>query len=162
MAVPRRHMVGFKPRHGRLPNPMLTTLSTMPLPPYVNCQSRGLALERSQATCSFKIKMLVLLTSREIEQDEMEKLFSCLRAEVTTARQEASDLSHQLSNSAHLQQQLTREKEQLERAIEEVDRLQSTNNELENELLACRQKEAELLAFTQKLSDKNVHIQNMQ
>ncbi|XP_045135473.1 coiled-coil domain-containing protein 186-like isoform X2 [Portunus trituberculatus] len=100
------------------------------------------------------------LTSREIEQDEMEKLFSCLRAEVTTARQEASDLSHQLSNSAHLQQQLTREKEQLERAIEEVDRLQSTNNELENELLACRQKEAELLAFTQKLSDKNVHIQS--
>ncbi|KAK8389249.1 hypothetical protein O3P69_020887 [Scylla paramamosain] len=100
------------------------------------------------------------LASREMEQDEMEKLFSCLRAEATTARQEASDLSHQLSNSAHLQQQLTREKEQLEHASEEVDRLQSTNNELENELLACRQKEAELLAFTQKLSDKNVQIQS--
>lgn len=100
------------------------------------------------------------LASREMEQDEMEKLFSCLRAEVTTARQEASDLNHQLSNSTHLQQQLTREKEQLERASEEVDRLQSLNNELENELLACRQKEAELLAFTQKLSDKNVQIQS--
>lgn len=53
-----------------------------------------------------------------------------------------------------------REKEQLERASQEVDRLQTTNNELEGELLACRNKEAELLAFTQKLSDKNVQIQS--
>lgn len=100
------------------------------------------------------------LASRDIEQEEMEKLFTSLRKEVTAARQEASDLNHQLSDSAHLQQQLTREKEQLERVSEEVDRLQSTNNELENELLACRQKEAELLAFTQKLSDKNVQVQS--
>lgn len=43
---------------------------------------------------------------------------------------------------------------------QEVDQLQSTNNELESDLLACRNKEAELLAFTQKLSDKNVQIQS--
>lgn len=48
------------------------------------------------------------LSSREMEQEEMEKLFTSLRKEVTAARQEASDLSHQVSNSAHLQQQLTR------------------------------------------------------
>ncbi|MPC29192.1 hypothetical protein E2C01_022413 [Portunus trituberculatus] len=28
----RLYVVGFKPTHGRLPDPMLTTLSTMPLP----------------------------------------------------------------------------------------------------------------------------------
>lgn len=96
----------------------------------------------------------------EAEQEETEKLFASLRSEVTSAHQEAADLSLQLSNSTHLQQQLKREREQLETANQEVDQLQSTNNELESELLACRQKEAELLAFTQKLTDKNVQIQS--
>lgn len=55
---------------------------------------------------------------------------------------------------------LSREREQLATANEEIDRLQSLNTELESELLTCRQKEAELLAFTQKLTDKNVQIQS--
>lgn len=115
---------------------------------------------RHQALEEEATSLRARLSSREMEQEEMEKLFASLRKEVTAARQEASDLSHQVSNSAHLQQQLTREKEQLEAVSQEVDQLQSTNNELESDLLACRNKEAELLAFTQKLSDKNVQIQS--
>ncbi|XP_037780583.1 LOW QUALITY PROTEIN: coiled-coil domain-containing protein 186-like [Penaeus monodon] len=100
------------------------------------------------------------VTTYEAEREESEKLFTSLRQEVKNARQEAGDLSLQLSNSAHLQQQLQREREQLASATQENERLQTTNNELESDLLTCRQKEAELLAFTQKLSDKNVQIQS--
>ncbi|XP_042220559.1 coiled-coil domain-containing protein 186-like, partial [Homarus americanus] len=100
------------------------------------------------------------VTTYEAEREETEKLFSSLRTEVTSSRQEAADLNLQLSNTAHLQQQLSREREQLAAANQDIDGLQSTNSELESELLTCRQKEAELLAFTQKLTDKNVQIQS--
>lgn len=43
---------------------------------------------------------------------------------------------------------------------EEVERQQAVITELETELDTCRTKEAELLAFTQKLSNKNVEIQS--
>lgn len=96
----------------------------------------------------------------EAEQEETEKLFSSLRSEVTSTRQQVADLNLQLSNSSHLQEQLQGEREQLAAANQEVERLQSLNNEIEGDLLSCRQKEAELLAFTQKLTDKNVQIQS--
>ncbi|XP_064094740.1 coiled-coil domain-containing protein 186-like isoform X2 [Macrobrachium nipponense] len=100
------------------------------------------------------------VTNFEGEQEETEKLFSSLRSEVTSTRQQVADLNLQLSNSSHLQEQLQEERKQLATANQEVERLQSLNNEIEGDLLSCRQKEAELLAFTQKLTDKNVQIQS--
>lgn len=52
--------------------------------------------------------MYIQVESLECEREESEKLFSSLRAEVMNARQESSQLSHQLANSTHLQQQLDR------------------------------------------------------
>ncbi|XP_045588756.2 coiled-coil domain-containing protein 186 isoform X1 [Procambarus clarkii] len=134
-------------------------------------ESRGSAFNKVSAELeALKLKHTTLgeeatslrkrVATYEAERDETEKLFTSLRLEVTASRQEAADLGHQLSNSAHLQQQLKREREQLAAANQEIDRLQSTNNEIESELLSCRHKEAELLAFTQKLTDKNVQIQS--
>nr|XP_053646576.1 coiled-coil domain-containing protein 186-like isoform X2 [Cherax quadricarinatus] len=134
-------------------------------------ESRGSAFNRLSAELeALKLKRAALLeestslkkkvATYEAERSETEKLFTSLRSEVTASRQEAADLSHQLSNSTHLQQQLNREREEVATANREIDRLQANNNEIESELLACRQKEAELLAFTQKLTDKNVQIQS--
>lgn len=38
--------------------------------------------------------------------------------------------------------------------------LQSTNEELQSDMQACRQKEADMLDFTQKLTDTNVRLQS--
>jgi len=38
--------------------------------------------------------------------------------------------------------------------------LQSANEELQSDMQACRQKEADMLDFTQKLTDKNVYLQS--
>lgn len=43
---------------------------------------------------------------------------------------------------------------------EEVKHLQLTNEELQSDMSACRQKESEMLDFTQKLTDKNVRLQS--
>ncbi|KAK7068517.1 hypothetical protein SK128_026128 [Halocaridina rubra] len=96
----------------------------------------------------------------EAEKEEAEKLFASLRCELKSSRQQVADLNLQVSNSTHLQQQLQNERDELASANQEVERFQSLNSEIEGDLLACRQKEAELLAFTQKLSDKNVQIQS--
>lgn len=38
--------------------------------------------------------------------------------------------------------------------------MRSTNEELMTDILACKSREAELLAFTQKLTSKNVELQS--
>ncbi|XP_063612419.1 coiled-coil domain-containing protein 186-like [Penaeus indicus] len=60
------------------------------------------------------------VTTYEAERDESEKLFTSLRQEVKNARQEAGDLSLQLSNSAHLQQQLQSAKPQSSQLVDLV------------------------------------------
>lgn len=42
----------------------------------------------------------------------------------------------------------------------EIQHLRLANEELQSDMFACRQKEAEMLDFTQKLTDKNVRIQS--
>jgi chromosome segregation ATPase len=41
-----------------------------------------------------------------------------------------------------------------------LQQLQSINEELQSDMQACRQKEADMLDFTQKLTDKNVRLQS--
>lgn len=42
----------------------------------------------------------------------------------------------------------------------EMQRLQTANEELQSDMQACRQKEADMLDFTQKLTDNNVCLQS--
>lgn len=42
----------------------------------------------------------------------------------------------------------------------EIERLRQSNEELEIDMDACRQREAQMLEFTQKLTDKNVRLQS--
>lgn len=41
-----------------------------------------------------------------------------------------------------------------------MERLRQTNLELQQDAAACREREAELLDFTQKLTEKNVRLQS--
>lgn len=41
-----------------------------------------------------------------------------------------------------------------------MERLRQTNVELQQDAAACREREAELLDFTQKLTEKNVRLQS--
>ena len=58
-----------------------------------------------------------------------------------------------------LRMQLQRVEERSEERSAEVERLRSEAVDLLADMAACRRKEAELLEFTQKLTDKNVTLQ---
>ena len=55
--------------------------------------------------------------------------------------------------------QLKRVEDRSEERSAEVERLRSEAVEILADMAACRTKEAELLEFTQKLTDKNVTLQ---
>ena len=55
---------------------------------------------------------------------------------------------------------LQREEDRCQARDAEVERLRSEAAELTSDMSACRQKEADLLQFTQKLTDKNVTLQS--
>lgn len=52
------------------------------------------------------------------------------------------------------------EQEQREANADQVTHLKQRNSELENDMEACRIREAEMLLFTQQLTDKNVRLQS--
>jgi len=58
-----------------------------------------------------------------------------------------------------LRMQLQRVEERSEERQAEIERLRSEAAEILADMAACRAKEAELLEFTQKLTDKNVTLQ---
>ena len=58
-----------------------------------------------------------------------------------------------------LRMQLKRVEDRSEERSAEVERLRSEAVEILADMAACRTKEAELLEFTQKLTDKNVTLQ---
>jgi len=52
------------------------------------------------------------------------------------------------------------EQEKLGASQGEVEHLRLSNTELQQDMSACREREAELLDFTQKLTEKNVRLQS--
>lgn len=50
------------------------------------------------------------------------------------------------------------EQERLAASQSEVERLRVSNSELLQEMETCREREAELLEFTQKLTEKKCHV----
>ena len=59
-----------------------------------------------------------------------------------------------------LRMQLQREEEKCASRSTEIERLKQEAAEIGEDMAACRRKEAELLEFTQKLTDKNVSLQS--
>uniref|UniRef100_T1I685 Uncharacterized protein n=1 Tax=Rhodnius prolixus TaxID=13249 RepID=T1I685_RHOPR len=70
------------------------------------------------------------------------------------------DLESQLAEEKLARENNEKNITRAEQILSEVDLLRSTNEELMTDILACKSREAELLAFTQKLTSKNVELQS--
>ncbi|XP_031825744.1 coiled-coil domain-containing protein 186 isoform X2 [Nomia melanderi] len=80
---------------------------------------------------------------------------------VTDQRQkEIVELHSKVSELEALKVQLQHKDQCLHSTEEEIKHLQLANEELQADMSACRQKESEMLDFTQKLTDKNVRLQS--
>ncbi|XP_025155073.1 coiled-coil domain-containing protein 186 isoform X2 [Harpegnathos saltator] len=79
------------------------------------------------------------------------------------AKQRQEQINGLLDKVAHLETlkfQLQHKEEYITSAEVEIQQLRSANEELQSDMQACRQKEADMLDFTQKLTDKNVRLQS--
>lgn len=105
-------------------------------------------------TLSVKVQQL------ERERLEMEQRLSELRGCAEQQRQDAADLMTKTTQLEQLKFQIQNEQEQLTACNEQIAILKNRNSELECDMEACREREAELLLFTQQLTDKNVRLQS--
>ncbi|GJQ74839.1 hypothetical protein Trydic_g21675 [Trypoxylus dichotomus] len=96
----------------------------------------------------------------ERERLEIEQKLSELRGYADQQRHDAADLFSKTAQLEQIKLQLKNEQEQLAACNEQVSLLKQRNVELESDMESCRIKEAELLLFTQQLTDKNVRLQS--
>ena len=105
-------------------------------------------------TLSVKVQNL------EKERLESDAAVSRLKETVAAQNREISDLLAQVAEMESLRMQLQREEEKCAAKAAEVERLRQEAAEIGEDMAACRRKEAEMLDFTQKLTDKNVSLQS--
>ncbi|KAH0999368.1 hypothetical protein HUJ04_006644 [Dendroctonus ponderosae] len=96
----------------------------------------------------------------ERERLENEQKLSELRGYQDLQRQDAANLQTKNVQFEQVKLQLKHEEEQLQAANEQIERLKERNQEIESDMDSCRVREAELLVFTQQLTDKNVRLQS--
>nr|XP_034178904.1 coiled-coil domain-containing protein 186 isoform X1 [Osmia lignaria] len=75
-------------------------------------------------------------------------------------QKEIVELLNKVSELETLKVQLQHKEQYLASTEAEMNHLRMANEELQADMSACRQKEAEMLDFTQKLTDKNVRLQS--
>ncbi|XP_022910975.2 coiled-coil domain-containing protein 186 isoform X1 [Onthophagus taurus] len=99
---------------------------------------------------------------QQLERDrlEMEQKLSELRCYADQQREDAADLCSKNAELAQIKLQLKNEQEQLSAYKEQMNHLKLRNSELESDMESCHIKEADLLLFTQQLTDKNVRLQS--
>ncbi|CAH1117197.1 unnamed protein product [Phaedon cochleariae] len=102
------------------------------------------------------------LKVQQLEKDrsESEQKLSELRGCADQQRQDSADLQSKTAQLEQLKLQLKHEQDQLMASNEQMVLLKQRNVELESDMETCRQREAELLLFTQQLTDKNVRLQS--
>ncbi|XP_021938750.1 coiled-coil domain-containing protein 186-like isoform X2 [Zootermopsis nevadensis] len=96
----------------------------------------------------------------EKERLEYEQNLSKLKRSSVQQRQDVVDLQARLSEMESLKIQFQHEQEKLVASQGEVEHLRLSNAELQQDMAVCREREAELLDFTQKLTEKNVRLQS--
>ncbi|GFG35746.1 hypothetical protein Cfor_03926 [Coptotermes formosanus] len=96
----------------------------------------------------------------EKERLEYEQNLSKLKRLSDQRWQDVVGLQAQLAEMESLKAQLQHEQEKLGASQAEVEHLKVSKAELQQDMAACREREAELLDFTQKLTEKNVRLQS--
>ena len=89
-----------------------------------------------------------------------ESTLSSLKETVNQQKAEIVDLYAKCAELESVKIQFDREAEKCTAKDAEVTRLRAESVEMQADMTACRSKEAELLDFTQKLTDKNVILQS--
>lgn len=103
--------------------------------------------------------------SQRVQQLELERLesrqkLSELRGCADQQLQYSADLQMKTAQLEQYKLQFLNEQEQLKACQEQMTILKCRNSDLESDIEACRTREAELLLFTQQLTDKNVRLQS--
>lgn len=103
--------------------------------------------------------------SVKVQAGEKERLSleSQLSEVKETMQKQKADILDMYSKCAELESvklQLDKEVEKCVTRDEEIQRLRSEAKDLQSDMTSCRAKEADLLEFTQKLTDKNVNLQS--
>uniref|UniRef100_A0A0K8TA73 Coiled-coil domain-containing protein 186 n=1 Tax=Lygus hesperus TaxID=30085 RepID=A0A0K8TA73_LYGHE len=129
--------------------------------------------ERSELEAKFKelqSKQASLVEENEnlssqvlsLEQERLvaTKKVNSLKEERTVLTDKLSQLQENLKEMGHLKEQLKEEREKLILTSTEMERLRKSNEDLAADMSSCRHREAEMLAFTQQLTVKNVQLQS--
>ncbi|XP_012267065.2 intracellular protein transport protein USO1 isoform X1 [Athalia rosae] len=99
---------------------------------------------------------------QDLEQEKLnyENTLSNLEVTADQRQKEIVDLAGKVSELETLKLQLLHKEQLLSSNEAEVDRLRQSNAELQTDMDWCREREAHMLDFTQKLTDKNVRLQS--
>ncbi len=116
--------------------------------------------ERHSAVIEENNSLSVKVQKAERERLEGEAAAGKLKEQVSAQKQEISDLMAQVAEMESLRMRLSREEERCSEKGTEAEGLREEAAELRGDMASCRRKEAELLEFTQKLTDKNVTLQS--
>ncbi|XP_043290004.1 coiled-coil domain-containing protein 186-like isoform X2 [Venturia canescens] len=117
-------------------------------------KNRQLALIEENNTLSLKIQDL------EKTRLSYENKISEFKNMADQRQKEIVDLSAKVSHLETMKLQLIHKEQCLMSNEAEVERLRQVNQELQADMDCCRQREAHMLDFTQKLTDKNVRLQS--
>lgn len=115
---------------------------------------------KQQALISENNQLSLKVQTLEKERLDGDQRLSRLKLESDKHHQEVADLREKLLGMESLRAQLQHNEDQLSTCRNEMERLRQTNVELQQDAAACREREAELLDFTQKLTEKNVRLQS--
>ncbi|XP_012288999.1 coiled-coil domain-containing protein 186 [Orussus abietinus] len=102
------------------------------------------------------------LKIQDLERNRLsyESNLSNLKILADSRQKEIVDLVGKVSQLETVKLQLKHKEQCLSSTEAEVERLRRTNEELCSDMKYCRQREAQMLEFTQKLTDKNVRLQS--
>ncbi|KAK2586227.1 hypothetical protein KPH14_001484 [Odynerus spinipes] len=117
-------------------------------------------LQRQQVLIEENNTLSIRIQDHEKQQLEYEDTLKNLKTLVDERQKEIIDLSQKVVQFEALKTQLQETEESLKSTAVELEKLQLANKELESDMHACRQREAAMLDFTLKLTDKNVCLQS--
>lgn len=116
--------------------------------------------EKHEDTLQENNELSLKIQQLERERLESQQKLSELRGCADQQLQDVADLQMKTSQLEQFKLQLKNEQEQLKACKEQINNLKTRNADLESDMEACRAREAELLVFTQQLTDKNVRLQS--
>ncbi|KAL2716228.1 coiled-coil domain-containing protein 186-like isoform X1 [Vespula squamosa] len=117
-------------------------------------------LNRQQVLIEENNVLAIKIQDYEKRQQEYEDTLNNIKILADQRQTEIIDLSQRVSQIEVLKLQLQEAEKNLTSTIAESEKLHLINNELESDMHACRLREAAMLDFTQKLTDKNVFLQS--